>query len=565
MSARLRRRTTRHGMTGLALLGAVAILAGCVNIPTGGGVTTLEVDVTDSGDPLPSLASPPTEDSSPEEIVADFLRAGRDPQQNYSVAREYLTDDFRSSWLPNARTLISSTPISTAPLAENTWSVPITATASVDNEGRYSTAVPSDSYDLTFGLVKDDDDQWRINSAPDGTVLSPSRFASIYAPYPVYFFDPTFDYLVPDLRWFRSVSAEGDVIDAMLAGPSDRLGDGALFSAFPEGTKRDGPPVIADGTATVPLSAGVNAGTTTAKRRMQQQLLQTLRSVVSVRELDMTVNDFSLQVSEGGSTADSTYLVGNDPIGGADGRVGVLSADGVTPIPGIGRLADSVGATGGSIVSQDRDTLALLSAAGVSVARPGEAPSVVDGRSGLVAPSLDPLGFVWSVPASAPAQLIAIGPDAEQHAVPGLPSDGRVVSVDVARDGARLLVGLETAGGPRLVVLGIRRGADLVPTELVTPYALPIGTAALIDAAWVDGDTVVVLTEGALASVDTYDIGGQHESLGTLTLNRAVAIVGGNTADGTRVLDDEGNVLRPGGGSSWQDTGIDATFLASQQ
>ena len=42
-------------------------------------------------------------------------------------------------------------------------------------------------------------------------------------------------------------------------------------------------------------------------------------------------------------------------------------------------------------------------------------------------------------------------------------------------------------------------------------------------------------------------------------------MVGGNTVDGTRVLDAQGNVQRPGGGTSWQDTGIDATFLATQQ
>ena len=95
----------------------------------------------------------------------------------------------------------------------------------------------------------------------------------------------------------------------------------------------------------------MNAGSATTHRRMEQQLLQTLRSVASVRDLEITVNDFTLQVPDGGAQPDSTYLVGNDPIGGAEGRIGVLSADGVTPITGIGRAADAVGATGGSIVS----------------------------------------------------------------------------------------------------------------------------------------------------------------------------------------------------------------------
>jgi hypothetical protein len=196
------------------------------------------------------------------------------------------------------------------------------------------------------------------------------------------------------------------------------------------------------------------------------------------------------------------------------------------------------------------------------VVRDGEAPVVIDGRSDLAVPSLDPFGYTWSVPRSAPAQLQAIGPDGGTHAVGGIPADGRVVSIDVARDGARMLVALQTATGPRLIVLGIQRDPDLVPQALVTPLDLPIDSAALLDAAWVDGITVVALSDGALTSVDAYDIGGQHTSLGTL--DGGVSIVGGNGLDGTRVLDALGNVLRPGGGTSWQDTGLDADYLITQ-
>ena len=210
----------RRAIAWPAGLVALLLLAGCVSIPTGGGVTTTEIVAEDPDDLLVSLPALPTQDASPEEIIADFLRAGRGPQENYKVARAYLTDDFRSTWLPGARTLISSTPISAVSLADNTFSVSVSASAAVDSQGRYSTAVPVEQYDLTFGLVQDDEGQWRINSAPDGTVLSPSRFSSIYAPFEVYFFDPTFAYLVPDLRWFRAGSASTDVVNAMLAEPA---------------------------------------------------------------------------------------------------------------------------------------------------------------------------------------------------------------------------------------------------------------------------------------------------------------------------------------------------------
>jgi hypothetical protein len=166
------------------------------------------------------------------------------------------------------------------------------------------------------------------------------------------------------------------------------------------------------------------------------------------------------------------------------------------------------------------------------------------------------------VPRTAPGGLIAVGPDGVTHQVPGMPA-GEVISIDVARDGARLLIALDTPTGPRLLVAGIQRDDDLVPVQLVSPVDLPVVGDGIIDAAWADGVTVVVLTTGALNSVDAYDIGGQRSSLGAL--NGGVQIVGGNGPDGTRVLDEEGNVLRPGGGVSWQDTGLDASFLVAQQ
>jgi hypothetical protein len=112
-------------------------------------------------------------------------------------------------------------------------------------------------------------------------------------------------------------------------------------------------------------------------------------------------------------------------------------------------------------------------------------------------------------------------------------------------------------------VYGIQRNDQLVPTGLSAGLEVPIGDAPLRDAAWVDGVTVVALTEGTLTSVDAYEIGGQHTSVGALS--GGLQIVGGNGIEGTRVLDDQGHVLRPGGGTLWQDTGIDASFLVTQQ
>jgi hypothetical protein len=210
--------------------------------------------------------------------------------------------------------------------------------------------------------------------------------------------------------------------------------------------------------------------------------------------------------------------------------------------------------------------MAVQSSGGtIHLVEDGTEPLLLDSRPGLIAPSLDPSGFTWTVPADAPGSLLAIAPDATQFAVPGLPTEGRIVSFEVSRDGARVLAALNTASGPRLIVAGVVRNADDVPVSLTPEVVdLPVRSAPLVDAAWVDGVTVVALFgSGETATVDSYVIGGQSASLGSPV--NGISIVGGNGVEGTRVLDAEGEVLRPGGGSSWQSTGLHASFLATQQ
>ena len=94
--------------------------------------------------------------------------------------------------------------------------------------------------------------------------------------------------------------------------------------------------------------------------------------------------------------------------------------------------------------------------------------------------------------------------------------------------------------------------------------ALPIGGAPLLGASWVASGRVVALTQdGDSTAVDTYDLGGQKGELGSL--DAGVAVVGGNGNPGIRVLDAAGSVFSPSGSFGWQDTGLNASFLASQQ
>ncbi len=556
------RRGRRGGVVG-ALLGVALLLAGCANIPTGGGVSKLTID-QDAGDPAPvTLPDQPVKGASQAEILAGFIRAGRGPQLNYQVAREFLTTGFSAKWNPNAGVLISSTPISSTPLSETALQISISVAAEVDVTGHYTSYAAPQLKPLQFSFAKDKAGQWRIAAAPDGTILTPNRFSSIFHAYPLYFFDPSFQYLVPDQRWFadtRSIATL--IIKGLLAGPPDWLSGGVLLSAFPNGTElTPGSPTLESGRATVDLSSQVSGESAASQRRMVQQLTQSLAQLGTVRSAAISVGGFPLTVTDGPVPGIRQDVL-PDPVGFEKGVFGTLVNGTVRALPGVGTAVDKLAPIGAAVARNGTD-VAVLSSAGVSVVRGTAAAVALDRRPGLVVPSSDPEGFVWSVPSGQPGAIIAYDTSGKPHPV-AFSYEGTVVSMDVARDGTRVLIALATASGPKLLVAGIIRDKDLVPTGLGPPVYPAIGSGTLLDASWIDSDSVVVLSQdGTSTTVDSYDIGGGKSSLGSL--DNGVAVVGGNGAAGVRVVDSSGTVFSPSGSFGWQDTGLHASFLASQQ
>ncbi|MGA1768039.1 MAG: hypothetical protein ACO4AA_05495, partial [Aquiluna sp.] len=146
-------------------------LAGCASLPT-------EIDVQSGPELIPleqqefAYYSPasPEEGASPQEIVSGFLAAGTGPQNDYSVAREYLSEAFATRWKPDAQTLIRvGVPIYQS-AGENLQVVDITVGARVDENGSYQDLVP-DQVSLRFQLAQEDG-EWRITSAPNLTVVT---------------------------------------------------------------------------------------------------------------------------------------------------------------------------------------------------------------------------------------------------------------------------------------------------------------------------------------------------------------------------------------------------------
>jgi hypothetical protein len=546
-----------------ALIAVALLVAGCANIPTGGQVSRLTVDGGAGNAALVSLPDGPTKGASQQQILDGFIKAGRGPQLNYQVARQFLTDDFSAKWNPNAGVLISSSPIVSAPLTDTALQITISVAAEVDATGRYTDYAQPQLKPLQFTFTKDKAGEWRIATAPDGTVLTPNRFSSIFHEYPLYFFDPSYEYLVPDQRWFADTrSIPTLIVKGLLAGPSDWLQGGVLLSAFPNGTElTPGSPTIESGRATVDLSSQVSGESVTSQRRMVQQLTQSLTALDTVRSAEISVGGFPVTVTDG-PAPDVNQGVLQDPVGFEKGVFGSLIDGTVRPLSGAGTTVAKLDPIGAAIARNGTD-VSVLSAAGVSVVRGTAAAVTVDKRPGLAVPSSDPEGFVWSVPRGQPGAILAYDTAGKPHPV-AFSYDGTVISMDVSRDGTRVLMALSTSAGPKLLIAGVIRDKDLIPTSLGPPIYPAIGSGALLDASWVDNNSVVVLSQlGSTTAVDSYDIGGGKQSLGSV--DNGVAVVGGNATAGIRVLDSAGTVFSPSGSFGWQDTGLHASFLASQQ
>jgi hypothetical protein len=191
---------------------------------------------------------------------------------------------------------------------------------------------------------------------------------------------------------------------------------------------------------------------------------------------------------------------------------------------------------------------------------------VIDARPGLIAPSIDPFRFVWTAQGGNAASLTTYEIDGSEHPVQsGLPADASIVSVDVSRDGARILLYLSTPVGPKLLVAGIVRDTANVPVRLGELVELPVSDDLPVDATWMNDRTVASVAKASeIYPVTAFEIGGPSSAIGQL--GTAIAIAGGNGgADGLRVLRASGEVQRPQGSGSWVDTGITATFLGTKQ
>jgi hypothetical protein len=357
-------------------------------------------------------------------------------------------------------------------------------------------------------------------------------------------------------------------VKALLAGPAPWLAEGgAVVTAFPQGTElvADAVPV-SNRTASVDLTSQALDASRAGMMHMQTQARESLSSVDSVSEVALLVEgNVQNTTVPSNASPDLNERLDGRPAVIQGGKLGFVSGDTLVEISGLSELIEPLGATAVAL-SSSLNVAAVLTPAGVSVVRAPEGSSVLDTRQNLITPALDSSNYVWSVPQGAPMDILVYSLDGQVSSLSApWGSASRIVSLNIARDGTRLIALLEDGGQVRFVAANIQRGERNRPLVIGTPIELAVDPGLPVDATWADAFTAVALVtspDGA-SRMTSQIIGGNSESLPASTA--IVSLAGANLITQLRIRASDNRLYVLRGSSYWQLLASDVSVLAALQ
>ncbi|WP_040165415.1 LpqB family beta-propeller domain-containing protein [Microbacterium gorillae] len=544
-----------------AVLVAVLALAGCGAMPTSSSVYAGDVPEDAVQPPIELKPGAPVAGSDPERIVQDFVEASTSPANNYEIAHEFVASG--SPWTPDGGVTVYTDDAAHYAMkagGDGTATVTLTATltGTVDGSGVYSESARGETTTLKYTLVQESG-EWRIVDAPAGIVIEDLNFNQVYNWYEVAFYDPTWTFLVPDIRWFPASLAESRIVNALVAGPSPGL-EGAVRNAFASGTRMSEPAVRLDSSRAVVTFAELPKTDATSLSRISQQLQRSLY-IPGVRSVDMVLGSTDLTISD--ASPRSTAVPTSALVVTAD-EAGTLVGSQVTALSGLSKPILAMSPK--SLAYESGRQLAVFrSADGVvrSVTTGADAVTV-DDRPGLIAPTIDPEGYIWSLPGAQPGALHVIGTDGKNVEVKNPPTGVSAVrAMEISRDGTRLAVTGTVDGQSWLGYFPVLRDSDGVPSGVGAFVEVASLTGAGTGLTWLDDSTVgTLVADGEDMNLVTSMIGGKTEVISAPT--GAASLAGTNVSTTVRVLTADG-VLYTRRGSSWTKVAEGIHVLGVQQ
>lgn len=568
------------------------LLAGCVSLPSTGGVETrpgqeqgeqrdATFDFTPSG-PVPG--------SPPLEIVEDFMLAMQASPQSTAVARRYLTDEASATWSPDRSTLVYGAKLVSG--ARHTFEVGLEETVRLDDRGTWMGTVGAEgSLSYPLSLVRERG-EWRIVNPPDALVIPRSHFDSRYQQFAVYFFDPTRQVLVPEPTYLpRGDQAPTLLVRRLLRGPQPHL-EGVLDTVIPAGTENVlSVPVSPDGVAEVPLSGEMLQLDPERLEMALAQLAWTLRQVTGLESMRVTVDGSPLEVAGEVSPQSVTAWTAFDPaifwasdelFALSDGHVVALSASGEL----VGRFGAQEYALRDIAVDLAGERVAAVSEDGTTVVlaprgeRADEVPPaqetevLTDRGTDLLQPAWDVFGDLWLVDRTRDGARLSVRHDDSWARLdaPGL-TGVDVSAFTVSRDGTRLVAVEERPSGDRLLMARVVRDAEGEVQALTRAEQLPFDQGAIDeirDVAWSAPGSLAVLTAPTPATTSVLPVlvdgssslADADPSAETLR-HRADRLVASPSAEAPLyVADPGGELFELGPDGEWVGVGLDGPLRA---
>ena len=534
-------------------------LAGCTGLPVDGPVLVggpIGVEIRAEVDYLPAG---PAEGATQREILDGFIAAGASPQNNYRIARSFLSDPAAVTWNPARETVIRGVYASVKTESASTLTYSTSVVARVDERGVYQLPQTNSITTWEFGFVNVGG-EWRLNSVPDLTVLTEVAFASAYDEYTVYFYNHDRTAFIPDVRIFARL---GDPITAVaratISGPSEYLPNAT--TAFPEGSELATAPVeVEAGRAIVDVTDVVQQASITDQQDMLSQLGVSLGQLSGVASTALSVNRIGLTVSAIPGL-ESNPRVDDRPLIAYDDTFGFSDGPDIEPLENRERRIVDLNPTSVSFDAETQ-TAAVGTRAGVFVV--GERTEQVSPQSSTVDPQLGGARSVWWVDPNTPHAVSVVAGGSQLTINGPWGRSARIVGLEISREDSRVAIAINTRGRSALYVGAISVDGDNRPTQVSGFRQLPVAADSILDLAWSDATHVAVLAiKNDVVHAEVATVGGESTLLGQP--QNPIKISGGNAgASGLIVLAQNGQLWTTRG-TGWQSTGIPADLLATQR
>ena len=513
------------------LLGFALVMAltGCASLPMAGPVRIgPDLVPTTDGESFYYSPSSPVEGATQAEILSGFLAAGTGPQNDYAVAREYLSESIRSTWNPNQEMLIQRSSPAVKISNQDTAVIEVDVSAVVDADGKYQITPAGTSRILEFSFVLENS-QWRLSAAPDTTVLIRPVFDVVFSPYSVFFVDRQKRYLVPELRWFPTTAATGTrLANALLRGASSWLKP-AVVSAIPNGTRLSIDAVtVEDGVALVDLTARALVASRADRSLMKAQLDATLSQLPNVSEVAISIERSRQDIQD--TSADSRAL----PVR----LLGVLSESGLEIIQSSeepffrpGKDFFDLNGVSEIALSNQSGWVAALTGNGVVRTRgeqPGLDVELIDSRAAIAGISFDRQEYLWSISRSPGASIFATSVAGETNILSANWLSGRSIrGFAISPEGSKVALLVQGSGEAQVLVSGVVRDSSGQPIELAEPIQVASEATNPISVSWVDQLTIVTVNtaDGSNTAVLT-TIGGTSRTIPALARTKAIVAAG---------------------------------------